>query len=104
MNDPRPWSSDLPDPDPGAVPVTEFLLEHASRFGDKPALIDGPTGRAISYRQLADGAGRVAAALAARGFGKGDVLALSSPNCPSTRSPCTAPWPPAGSSPAPTRC
>jgi acyl-CoA synthetase (AMP-forming)/AMP-acid ligase II len=82
MNDPRPWRSDLPDPDPGAVPVTEFLLERASRFGDKPALIDGPTGRAISHRQLADGAGRVAAALAARGFGKGHVLALSSPNLP----------------------
>jgi acyl-CoA synthetase (AMP-forming)/AMP-acid ligase II len=82
MNDPRPWRSDLPDPDPGAVPVTEFLLEHASRFGDKPALVDGPTGRAISYRQLTDGVGRVAAGLAARGFGRGDVLALSSPNLP----------------------
>ena len=82
MNDPRPWRSDLPGPDPEAVPVTEFLLEHASRFGDKPALIDGPTGRAVTYRQLADGVGRVAAALAARGFGKGDVLALSSPNLP----------------------
>ena len=82
MNDPRPWRSDLPDPDPGAVPVPDFLLEHAARFGDKPALIDGPTGRAVSYRQLAGGVGRVAAALAARGFGKGDVLALSSPNLP----------------------
>jgi hypothetical protein len=55
MNDQRPWRSDLPDPDPRAVPVTELLLEHASRFGDKPALIDGPTGRAISYRRLAGG-------------------------------------------------
>ena len=82
MNDARPWRSDLPDPDPGDVPVTEFLLEHAARFGDKPALIDGPTGRVVSYRQLADGVGRVAAALAATGFGKGDVLALSSPNLP----------------------
>ena len=62
--------------------MPEFLLEHASRFGDKPALVDGPTGRTLTYRQLAGGVERVAAGLAARGFGKGDVLALSSPNLP----------------------
>ncbi|MFL5881639.1 MAG: AMP-binding protein [Actinomycetota bacterium] len=82
MTDLQPWTSDRPDVGPAAVPMPEFLLEHASRFGDKPALVDGPTGRALSYRQLADGVERVAAALAARGFGKGDVLALSSPNLP----------------------
>ena len=49
---------------------------------DKPALVDGPTGRTLTYRQLADGVERVAAGLAARGFGRGDVLALSSPNLP----------------------
>jgi len=82
MPDPQLWHSDLPPIDAPAVPLPEFLFEGASRFGDKPALVDGPTGRALSYRQLADGAERVAAALAARGFGKGDVLALSSPNLP----------------------
>jgi acyl-CoA synthetase (AMP-forming)/AMP-acid ligase II len=82
MPDPQPWHSDLPPIDDPAVPVPEFLFEGASRFGDKPALVDGPTGRTLSYRQLADGVERVAAALAARGFGKGDVLALSSPNLP----------------------
>jgi acyl-CoA synthetase (AMP-forming)/AMP-acid ligase II len=82
MPDPQPWHSDLPEIDAKAVPVPEFLFEGASRFGDKPALVDGPTGRALSYRQLADGVERVAAALAARGFGRGDVLALSSPNLP----------------------
>ena len=51
-------------------------------MGDKPALVDGPTGRTLSYRQLAEAVRRVAAGLAARGFGKGDVLALSSPNLP----------------------
>jgi len=82
MPDPQPWHSDLPAIDDPAVPVPEFLFEGASRFGDKPALVDGPTGRTLSYRQLADGVERVAAGLAARGFGKGDVLALSSPNLP----------------------
>jgi acyl-CoA synthetase (AMP-forming)/AMP-acid ligase II len=82
MPDPQPWDSDLPPIDAPAVPVPEFLFEGASRFGDKPALVDGPTGRTLSSRQLAGGVERVAAALAAGGFGKGDVLALSSPNLP----------------------
>jgi acyl-CoA synthetase (AMP-forming)/AMP-acid ligase II len=103
MTDLQPWTSDRPDVGPAAVPMPEFVLEHASRYGDKPALVDGPTGRTLTYRQLAGGVERVAAGLAARGFGRGDVLALSSPTCPSTRSPCTAPWPPAAPSPAPTR-
>ena len=64
------------------VPLPDFLLEHARDLGDKPALVDGPTGRSLTYRQLADGVERVAAGLAARGLGRGDVLALFSPNLP----------------------
>jgi acyl-CoA synthetase (AMP-forming)/AMP-acid ligase II len=82
MTDLQPWTSDRPDVGPAAVPMPEFVLEHAYRFGDKPALVDGPTGRTLTYRQLAGGVERVAAGLAARGFGRGDVLALSSPNLP----------------------
>jgi acyl-CoA synthetase (AMP-forming)/AMP-acid ligase II len=82
MTDPQPWTSDLPATDTEAVPLPQFVFEQASRFGDKPALVDGPTGRTLTYRQLAGGVERVAAGLAARGFGRGDVLALSSPNLP----------------------
>src|SRR5215211_2880655 len=82
MTDFQPWTSDRPAVGPGTLPAPEFVLQHAARFGDNPALVDGPTGRALTYRQLADGVERVAAALAARGFGKGDVLAISSPNLP----------------------
>jgi acyl-CoA synthetase (AMP-forming)/AMP-acid ligase II len=82
MTDPQPWRSDLPVPDGPAVGVPGYLFEHAARLGDKPALVDGPTGRTLSYRQLAGAVERVAAGLAARGFAKGDVLALSSPNLP----------------------
>src|SRR5712691_7812944 len=64
------------------VPITDYVLRHAARLGDKPALIDGPTGRTLSYRQLADGVRRTAAGLAARGFGKGDVFAIYCPNLP----------------------
>src|SRR5215470_8204478 len=64
------------------VPITDYVLRHAARLGDKPALVDGPTGRTITYRGLADDVRRVAAGLAKRGFKKGDVLAIYSPNLP----------------------
>ena len=62
--------------------ITDYVLRHCARLGDKPALIDGPSGRTLSYRQLADAIRRAAAGLAARGFKKGDVLAIYSPNLP----------------------
>ncbi|MEA2433658.1 MAG: hypothetical protein QOG54_1115 [Actinomycetota bacterium] len=62
--------------------LTDFVLAGAAERGDKPALIDGPTGRTITYAQLAGGVERVAAGLAARGFKKGDVFAIFSPNVP----------------------
>ena len=72
-------SPDVRVPD---VPITEYVLRHAGRLGDKPALIDGPTGRTLTYRQLSEGVKRAAAGLAKRGFKKGDVFAIYSPNLP----------------------
>jgi len=56
------------------------VLEGASKLGDKPALIDGVSGRQLTYRQIVDGIGRVASALRRRGLKKGDVFAIFSPN------------------------
>jgi acyl-CoA synthetase (AMP-forming)/AMP-acid ligase II len=64
------------------IDVTSFVLEHAGERGDKPALIDGPTGRTVTYAELAGGVRALAAGLASRGFGKGDVLAVHMPNLP----------------------
>jgi acyl-CoA synthetase (AMP-forming)/AMP-acid ligase II len=64
------------------VSISDYVLRHAKRLGDKPALIDGPTGRTLTYRQLADGVRRTAAGLASRGFGKGDVFGIYCPNLP----------------------
>jgi acyl-CoA synthetase (AMP-forming)/AMP-acid ligase II len=64
------------------VPLTQYVLRHAHRLGDKPAVIDGPTGRVLTYRQVSERVRRAAAGLAERGFGKGDVLAIHSPNVP----------------------
>ena len=64
------------------LPLTSFVLHRARQLGDKPALVDGPSGRTITYRQLADTIPTVAAGLAERGFGKGDVLGIYCPNVP----------------------
>ncbi|GGM71859.1 AMP-binding protein [Dactylosporangium sucinum] len=76
------FRSPLPGVPVGGTTVPEYVLRHAERLGDKPALVDGSTGRATSYRRLAAGVERVAAGLAARGFAPGDVLALYCPNRP----------------------
>ena len=64
------------------VPITPFVFQNAKAHGDKPALIDGPTGRAITYAELVDAIARVAASLARRGFKKGEVFGILSPNVP----------------------
>ena len=74
--------SPYPDVEIPDVPFHELVLARADALGDKPALIDGPSGRAITFAQLKAGVMRVAANLAARGFKKGDVLAIFAPNCP----------------------
>src|SRR5215216_2545546 len=62
--------------------LTPFVLHRAQELGDKPALIDGPTGRTLTYTQLADAISIAAYNLSARGFRKGDVCSILSPNCP----------------------
>ncbi len=64
------------------VSLPEFVLHRAARLGGKPALIDGPTGRTLSYAQLDDAVRHAAAGLAERGLRKGDALAIYSPNLP----------------------
>ena len=64
------------------VSITDYVLRHAARLGDKPALVDGPTGRTLTYGGLAGNVRRAAAGLARLGFRKGDVFAIYSPNLP----------------------
>ncbi|NUM44418.1 MAG: 4-coumarate--CoA ligase family protein [Anaerolineales bacterium] len=70
---------DIPIPD---VPLTPLVLRKAAEMPTKPALIDGPSGRTITYGQLAGAVRLVASSLLARGFKKGDVFAIYSPNIP----------------------
>lgn len=64
------------------LPLTEFVFARAAEMGDKPALIEGPTGRIITYSELADAIKRVAASLSKMGFRQGDVFGILSPNVP----------------------
>ena len=64
------------------VDVSSFVLERAPELSDKPALIDGPSGRRVSYAELSESVRAFAAGLAAHGFGKGDVLGVYMPNIP----------------------
>jgi acyl-CoA synthetase (AMP-forming)/AMP-acid ligase II len=73
-------------PYPG-VPIPEvslpaLVLGDAAARADKPALIDGPSGRTLTFGELVDRARLVAGGLAARGFGRGEVLAIYCPNLP----------------------
>jgi acyl-CoA synthetase (AMP-forming)/AMP-acid ligase II len=74
--------SPYPDVDIPDVPIHTFVLERASELGDKPALIDGPSGRTLTYEALAEGVGKAAAGMAARGLARGDVVGILAPNMP----------------------
>lgn len=64
------------------IPLTTFVFQSVKERGDKPALIDGSSGRVITYSQLVDSVARVASSLAKRGFKKGEVFGILSPNLP----------------------
>jgi acyl-CoA synthetase (AMP-forming)/AMP-acid ligase II len=70
---------DIEIPDIG---VTDYVLRRAVDLGDKPALIDGPTGRTYTYAQLPRYINRLASGFARHGLVKGDVFAIYSPNLP----------------------
>jgi acyl-CoA synthetase (AMP-forming)/AMP-acid ligase II len=76
------WTSPYPPVEVGGTTLPRMVLEAADRLGDRPALVDGPSGTTVSYRLLAERVRGVAAGLAAREFGPGDVLALWAPNLP----------------------
>src|SRR4051812_14529840 len=76
------FRSPYPDVAIPDVPLTPVILGQAERLADKPALIDGVSGRMLTYGELAEGVRRVAAGLARRGFRKGDVFATVCPNVP----------------------
>jgi acyl-CoA synthetase (AMP-forming)/AMP-acid ligase II len=77
-----PVRSPYPDVEIPEVSLYDFLF---TDFGDRagaPALIDGGSGASLTFAELQDMVLKIAAALAERGIGAGDVVALFAPNMP----------------------
>jgi 4-coumarate--CoA ligase len=72
----------LPDVEIPDLPLTSYVLAGAAGQDDKPALIDGPSGRVLTYAGLDSAVRALAGGLVASGFAKGDVLAVMAPNVP----------------------
>jgi acyl-CoA synthetase (AMP-forming)/AMP-acid ligase II len=62
--------------------LTEFVLDRGRGQTRQAALVDGVTGRAVTYGELRDQVRRTAAGLSAIGVRKGDVVGLCIPNSP----------------------
>jgi acyl-CoA synthetase (AMP-forming)/AMP-acid ligase II len=75
------FRSPFPDVSVEDVSVTQIVLRRAVELADKPAFIDAVSGTVLTYGALATSVRRLAGGLIARGFAKGDVLALMAPNC-----------------------
>ena len=74
--------SDYEPVDVGGETFDAMVRATAARVPHRPALVDGAGGGGVTYAELVRRADRVAALLAERGLGPGDVLALWAPNVP----------------------
>ena len=61
--------------------LTAYVTEFFHRYGDKPAIIDGVSGRTLTFRELERGIDLAAGGLVSLGIGPGDVCAIHSRNC-----------------------
>ncbi|MDH3606587.1 MAG: 4-coumarate--CoA ligase family protein [Acidimicrobiia bacterium] len=76
------YSSPLPTVEIPEVSLPGYVLEGATNRADRIAIVDGPTGRSLTYGALTESVARMAGGLTARGFGRGDVFAILAPNLP----------------------
>jgi acyl-CoA synthetase (AMP-forming)/AMP-acid ligase II len=69
-----------PDIEVPDLPLADLVLRKARELGSKPAFIDEASGRILTFSELAESIARVSSGLVRRGFAKGDVLAICTPN------------------------
>ena len=62
--------------------LTDFVMHQFETLHDRAAVIEGLTGRTLTYAQLATGMRCMAVGLGKRGMRKGDVFAILLPNLP----------------------
>lgn len=75
------YRSPFPDVEIAPVSLATLVLDSARARGDKVALLDGPSGQETTFVELVRRVERTAAGLQERGFRKGDVALLCTPNC-----------------------
>ena len=68
----------MPEPLFPVANLCGYLEASAERFPDRVAVVD-PDGSSVTYRELNDGADRIAGFLAARGVQPGDRVGLVQP-------------------------
>jgi len=76
------FNSPHPDLEIPRVALSPFVLGRAMELGPKVAIVEAITGRSYTYGEIHSGVRRFAAGLHARGFRKGEVVAILSPNLP----------------------
>lgn len=72
--------SEHPDVEIPEIPVWKVVMERFPEYGERPAIVDGPSGQGITYARLARDVECAAKGLAAAGFGRDDVFAFCCPN------------------------
>ncbi len=65
-----------------SISLPSFVLDGADDRRHKTAIVDGLSGRLLTYGDVLDASVQTAAGFAARGLSKGDVVAIHSPNTP----------------------
>jgi acyl-CoA synthetase (AMP-forming)/AMP-acid ligase II len=76
------FRSPHPDVDVPDAPLGDVVLARARDYPERPALVDAPTGRIVTFGMLVAQVRAVASGLATMGVRKGDVVAIWSPNSP----------------------
>ena len=85
------YRSSSPAP-PLGPPLVITALRHAAAHPDRPAVVDGATGERFSRAELAERSAALAAGLAERGVGRGDIVAVALPNVASWPIVALAVW------------
>jgi acyl-CoA synthetase (AMP-forming)/AMP-acid ligase II len=60
--------------------VATYVLAHSTAYANKAALIDGPSGRTVTFAQFSQLVARAASGFSQRGLRKGDVCAIWASN------------------------
>ena len=74
------FHSPSPEVDIPNIAWSEYFLKRIEPYHDKPALIDGVSGKVITFDELKHSIYVVAASLQRKGYEKGDVFAIYAPN------------------------